>query len=72
LRQNDNRVGTQYVLMVGRLDRCYLKGELGDMFVAGYNLRKILNKIRLFWPKIIVSLMENFIKPERLAILKLG
>ena len=34
----------------GRLDRCYLKGAVGDainvvMVVAGHNLRKILNKM---------------------------
>ena len=37
----------------GRLDRCYLKGAVGDainvvMVAAGHNLRKILNKLRLF------------------------
>ena len=36
----------------GRLDRCYLKGAVGDainvvMVAAGHNLRKILNKLRL-------------------------
>ena len=37
----------------GRLGRCYLYGELGDMLnvimsAVGHNLRKILNKLRLF------------------------
>ncbi len=36
----------------GRLDRCYLKGAVGDainvvMVAAGHNLRKILNKLQL-------------------------
>ncbi len=36
----------------GRLNRCYLKGAVGDainvvMVAAGHNLRKILNKLRL-------------------------
>ena len=36
----------------GRLDRCYLKGAVGDainvvMVAAGHNLRKLLNKLRL-------------------------
>jgi IS5 family transposase len=38
----------------GRLDRCTLKGQLGDaMFAllcaAGHNLRLILNFLRNFW-----------------------
>lgn len=50
----------------GRLDRCYLKGAVGDainivMVAAGHNLRKILNKLRLLWLKIIFGLIRNFI-----------
>ena len=41
----------------GRLDRCYLKGAVGDainvvMVAAGQNLRKIFNKLRLLWLKL--------------------
>ena len=51
----------------GRLDRRYLKGTVGDainviMVAAAYNLRKILNKLRLFWLKIISDLIGHFIK----------
>ncbi len=61
----------------GRLDRCYLKGAVGDainvvMVAAGHNLRKILNKLRLLWLKIISGLMGYFIKPEQSAALNLA
>ena len=61
----------------GRLDRCYLKGAVGDainvvMVAAGHNLRKILNKLRLLWLKIISGLMGCFIKPEQSAALNLA
>ena len=51
----------------GRLDRCYLKGAVGDainviMVSAAHNLRKILNKLWLFWLKIISDLIGCFIK----------
>ena len=51
----------------GRLDRCYLKGAVGDainviMVSAAHNLRKILNKLWLFWLKIISDLIGHFIK----------
>ena len=41
----------------GRLDRCYLKGAVGDainvvMVAAGHNLRKILNKLRFCGSKL--------------------
>ncbi len=47
-----------------RLDRCYLKGAVGDainvvMVAAGHNLRKILNKLRLLWFRIISGLMGS-------------
>lgn len=49
----------------GRLDHCYLKGEVGDalnvvMVAAGHNLRKILNKLRLLWRRIISDLSADF------------
>ncbi len=61
----------------GRLDRCYLKGTVGDainvvMVAAGHNLRKILNKLRLLWLKIISGLMGYFIKPRQSAALNLA
>ena len=61
----------------GRLDRCYLKGAVGDainvvMVAAGHNLRKLLNKLRLLWLKIISGLMGYFIKPEQSAALNLA
>ena len=61
----------------GRLDRCYLKGAVGDainmvMVAAGHNLRKNLNKLRLLWLKIISGLMGYFIKPEQSAALNLA
>ncbi len=61
----------------GHLDRCYLKGAVGDainvvMVVAGHNLRKILNKLRLLWLKIISGLMGSFIKPGQSAALNLA
>ncbi len=61
----------------GRLDRCYLKGAVGDainvvMVAAGHNLRKILNKLRLLWLKIISGLMGSFIKPGQSAALNLA
>ena len=61
----------------GRLDRCYLKGAVGDainvvMVAAGHNLRKLLNKLRLLWLKIIFSLMGSFIKPAQSAALNLA
>ncbi len=51
----------------GRLERCYLKGAVGDainvvMVAAGHNLRKILNKLRLLWLKIISGLMGGLSK----------
>ena len=51
----------------GRLDRCYLKCVVGDainviMVAAAHNLRNILNKLRLFWLKIISDLIGHFIK----------
>ncbi len=60
-----------------RLDRCYLKGAVGDainvvMVAAGHNLRKILNKLRLLWFKIISGLMGSFIKPGQSAALNLA
>ena len=48
----------------GRLERCYLN--------ACHNLRKILNKLRLLWLKIISGLMGSFIKPEQSAALNLA
>ncbi len=61
----------------GRLDRCYLKGTVGDainvvMVAAGHNLRKSLNKLRLLWLKIISGLMGSFIKPGQSAALNLA
>lgn len=61
----------------GRLDRCYQKGVVSDamnviIVSSGHNLRKILNKLRIFWLKMIINLMGYFIKPECLASLKLG
>ncbi len=56
----------------GRLDRCYLKGAVGDainVVMVGSNLRKILNKLRLLWLKIISGLMGSFIKPGQSAAL---
>ena len=43
----------------GHLDRCYLKGAVGDainvvMVAAGHNLRKLLNKLRLLWLKTVL------------------
>ncbi len=60
-----------------RLDRCYLKGAVGDainvvMVAAGHNLRKILNKLRLLWFRIISGLMGSFIKPGQSAALNLA
>ena len=42
----------------GRLERCYLKGAVGDsiniiMVAAGHDLRKIINKLRLLWFQIM-------------------
>ena len=42
------------------------------MVAAGHNLRKILNKLRLLWLKIISGLMGYFIKPEQSAALNLA
>lgn len=51
----------------GRLGRCYLKGAVGDainvvMVAAGHNLRKILNKLRLFGLIFMSSSKMNFIE----------
>lgn len=56
----------------GRLDRCYLYGELGDainiiMAAAGHNLRKILNKLRLFWLKSFLSLWGEMVDQNIMA-----
>ena len=53
------------------------KGAVGDainvvMVAAGHNLRKILNKLRLLWLKIISGLMGSFIKPGQSAALNLA
>ena len=66
-----------YMKNDGRLDCCYLKGTVGDainvvMVAAGHNLRKILNKLRLLWLKIISGLMGSFIKPGQSAALNLA
>lgn len=49
----------------GRSGRFFLKGETGDtiniiMSAAGHNLRKILNKLRLFWFKVLSSFCSNY------------
>ncbi|MCZ6804902.1 MAG: IS5 family transposase [Proteobacteria bacterium] len=49
----------------GRLGCCYLKGSVGDamnviMVGAGHNLRKILNKLRLLWLKIMSCFFSIF------------
>lgn len=58
----------------GRLDRCYLKGTVGDainviMVAAAHNLRKILNKLRLLWLKIISSMISSFINLGKSVVL---
>jgi len=50
----------------GRLGRCFLKGKTGDainilMVAAGHNLRKIINKLRLFWIKIILGYLQELL-----------
>jgi len=50
----------------GRLGRCFLKGKIGDainilMVAAGHNLRKILNKLRLFWIKFILGYLPKLL-----------
>ena len=46
----------------GLLNRCYLKGRVGDamnvlLVAAGHNLRKILNRLRIFWAHFLVFLL---------------
>lgn len=58
----------------GRLDCYYLKGIMGDainviMVAAGHNLRKILNKLRLLWLKIISSMVSSFFNLGKSVVL---
>ena len=53
----------------GRLDRCTLKGQLGDaMFAllcaAGHNLRLILNFLRDFLAFLYTEIVKNIFKPQ--------
>lgn len=58
----------------GRLDRCYLKGAVGDdiniiMVAAGHNLRMTLNKLRLLWLKFMFSVIRSFISLSKPTVL---
>jgi hypothetical protein len=67
LRQSYHRVGQSAFAKKadGRLGRNVLKGQLGDemnaiLCAAGHNLRKILNKLRLFYVQQIWLLERLF------------